>query len=181
MFCRNTRSLWSQSSLYFPADESYYIKYIFDMQFPFLPVGLKWKVVKNVHCPLLLINTGLMSIGPLTKKLLQKHRLVSYSKNEENVHFPLTESSAEKRTVDIYNNNEWMMHLYRALLCIVVHPNRFTIMWGGGVSSTTTSMQHPLGWCDGCHKTTAPVRSPHTSYRWRGERVIEPIKWMRDY
>ncbi len=32
--------------------------------------------------------------------------------------------------------------------------------------------------CDGCHRTTAPVRSPHTSYRWRGERVIEPIKWM---
>ncbi len=23
------------------------------------------------------------------------------------------------------------------------------------------------------------MRSPHTSYRWRGERVIEPIKWMR--
>ncbi len=55
-------------------------KLFFDMQFPFLPVGVKWKVVKNVHCPLLLINTGLMSIGPLTKKLLQKHRPVSYSK-----------------------------------------------------------------------------------------------------
>ncbi len=23
------------------------------------------------------------------------------------------------------------------------------------------------------------MRSPHTSYRWRGERVIEPIKCMR--
>ncbi len=55
-------------------------KVIFDMLFPFLPVGLKWKVAKNVHCPLLLIDTGLMSIGPLTKKLLQKHRPVSYSK-----------------------------------------------------------------------------------------------------
>ncbi len=42
------------------------------MQFPFLPVGVKWKVVENVHCPPLLIDTGLMSIGPLTKKLLQK-------------------------------------------------------------------------------------------------------------
>ncbi len=41
---------------------------------------------ENVHCPLLLINTGFMSIGPLTKKLLQKHRPVA--KNEENVHFP---------------------------------------------------------------------------------------------
>ncbi len=40
----------------------------------------------------------------------------------------------------------------------------------GGVS--------PLGWCDGCHRTTAPVRSPHTSYSWRGERIIEPIKWI---
>ncbi len=54
------------------------------MQFPFLPVGVKWKVVKNVHCPPLLIDTGLMSIGPLTKKLLQKHCPVSYSKK----HFP---------------------------------------------------------------------------------------------
>ncbi len=25
-----------------------------------------------------------------------------------------------------------MMHLYSDLLCIVVHPTRFTIMWGGG-------------------------------------------------
>ncbi len=25
-----------------------------------------------------------------------------------------------------------MMHLYSALLCIVVHPKSFTIMWGGG-------------------------------------------------
>ncbi len=77
------------------------------------------------------------------------------------------------------------MHLYSAFLCIVVHPKRFTIMWGGGggeggggLSSTTTSVQHPLGWCDGCHRTTAPVRSPHTRYRWRGERVIETIKWI---
>ncbi len=73
--------------------------------------------------------------------------------------------------------NEWMKNLYSALLCIVVHPKRYTIMWGG-LSSTTTSVQHPLGWCDGCHRTTPQVRSPHTSYRWRGERVIETIKWM---
>ncbi len=49
---------------------------------------------------------------------------------------------------------------------------------GGDLSSTTTSVQHPLGWYDGSHSTTAPVRSPHTSYWWRGEREIEPIKWM---
>ncbi len=73
--------------------------------------------------------------------------------------------------------NDVFIHLYSALLCIAVHPTCFTIMGGGGLSST--SVQHPLGWCDGCHSTTAPVRSPHTSYRWRGERVIEPIKCMR--
>ncbi len=95
MFCRNTRSLWPQSSLYLPTDESYYIKYIFDMQFTFLPVGVKWKVVKNVHCPPLLIDTGLMSIGPLTKKLLQKHRLVSCRRKRALSPRSLTESSAE--------------------------------------------------------------------------------------
>ncbi len=65
-------------------------------------------------------------------------------------------------------NDEWCIYI-ALLLCIAVHPKRFTIMWGG-LSSTTTSVQHPLGWCDGSHRTTAPVRSPHTSYRWRGER-----------
>ncbi len=74
--------------------------------------------------------------------------------------------------------NKGMMRLYSALLCIAVHPKLFTIMWGG-LSSTTTSDKHPLGWCDGCHRTTVPVRSPHTNYRWRGERVIEPIKCIR--
>jgi len=54
---------------------------------------------ENVHCPLLLINTGLMSIGPLTKKLLQKDRPVSYSKKRRNIALSprsLTESSAER-------------------------------------------------------------------------------------
>ncbi len=77
-------------------------KLIFDMQFPFLPVGRmvgKWKVVKNVHCPVLLIDTGLMSIGPLTKEVLQKHRRVSYSKKRRKLALSprsLTESSAER-------------------------------------------------------------------------------------
>ncbi len=41
------------------------------MQFPFLPVGVKWKVVKDVHCPPLLIDTGLMSVSSCWQKLLQ--------------------------------------------------------------------------------------------------------------
>ncbi len=73
-------------------------KLFFDMQFPFLPVGVKWKVVKNVHCPLLLINTGLMSTGPLTKKLLQKRPVSCSKKRGKHALSPrsLTESSAER-------------------------------------------------------------------------------------
>ncbi len=40
------------------------IKFIFDIYFPFLPVGVKWKVVKDVHCPPLLIGTCLAVYGP---------------------------------------------------------------------------------------------------------------------
>ncbi len=91
-----------------------------------------------------------------------------------------------RRAVSVYSEgcpgwwmNEWMIHLYSTLLLYT----QSTLQsceggGGGGLSSTTTSVQHPLGWFDGCHRTMAPVRSPHTSYRWRGERVIEPIKWM---
>ncbi len=32
---------------------------------------------------------------------------------------------------------------------------------GGGISSSTTNVQHPPGWCDGSH--IAPERPPHTS------------------
>ncbi len=75
--------------------------------------------------------------------------------------------------------NEWMNEwcIYIALFVYCCTPKAL-YNHVGGLSSTTTSVQHPLGWCDGCHRTTVPVRSPHTSYRWRGEREIEPIKWM---
>ncbi len=39
------------------------IRLILDMQFIFLPVGVKWKGMKVVYCPLLLMNTGLMSLS----------------------------------------------------------------------------------------------------------------------
>ncbi len=65
--------------------------------------------------------------------------------------------------------NEWMMHLYSAFI-VYCHTPKALYNHVGGHSSTTTSVQHPLGWCDGSHRTTVPVRSPHTSYRWRGER-----------
>ncbi len=76
--------------------------------------------------------------------------------------------------------NKWMMHLYSAFYCVCrTSKVLYNHVGGGGLSSTTTSVKHPLGWCDSCHRTTAPVHSPHTRYRWRGERVIEPIKCMR--
>ncbi len=37
-----------------------------------------------------------------------------------------------------------MMHLYIALLCIVVHPMRFTIMWGGGGGGLSSIYILPL-------------------------------------
>ncbi len=37
---------------------------MFDIYFAFLPVGVKWKVVKDVHCPPFLIGTGLAVYGP---------------------------------------------------------------------------------------------------------------------
>ncbi len=67
----------------------------------------------------------------------------------------------------------WMMHLYSALLCIFVHPKRFTIMWGSLLNHHKCAASTWM-----IHRTKAPVRSTHTSYRWRVERVIEPIKWM---
>ncbi len=44
------------------------------------------------------------------------------------------QNSSNQRSLE-WMMHEWMMHLYSTLLCIVVHPKRFTIRgWGGGVS-----------------------------------------------
>ncbi len=98
------------------------------------------------------------------------------------------------------NHDEWMMHLYRTLLCIVEHPKHFTIMWGGSLlnhhqCAASTWMIRRLPQDNGASALTTHrlqverrerviepikcVRSPHTSYRWRGEREIEPIKCVR--
>ncbi len=73
------------------------------------------------------------------------------------------------------NLNEWMVAFIKCFVYCCTPKALYNHV--GGLSSNTTSVQHPLGWYDGCHRTTAPVRSPQTSYRWRGEKVIEPIKW----
>ncbi len=45
---------------------------ILDMQFLFLLLGVKWKVVKTVHCSFLLMDTCLTSLSFCCRKLLQK-------------------------------------------------------------------------------------------------------------
>ncbi len=54
--------------------------------------------------------------------------------------------------------NEWC--IYIALYYVLLYTQRLykhVCVCVGGVSSTTTSVQHPLGWCDGCHRTTGKI------------------------
>jgi len=45
-----------------------------------------------------------------------------------------------------------------------------------GISSTTTNVQHPPGWCDGSH--IAPERPPHTSFLVE-RRQSDEANWYR--
>ncbi len=63
---------WSRVSIFLLTNVITNRMLILDMQFPFLQVEVKSKVVKDVHCPLLLMDTGLMSLSSCLQKLLQK-------------------------------------------------------------------------------------------------------------
>ncbi len=54
------------------------------------------------------------------------------------------------------NNNYNLLHLYSAFL-----DTQSALHSKGAISSSTTNVQHPPGWCDGSH--SAPERPPHTS------------------
>ncbi len=93
--------------------------------------------------------------------------------------------------------DEWIMHIYSVLLCIAVHLKRFTIMCvcgGGGLSpqpppvcsihlddaTAATGQRHQYTHhtpaTGGEERVIEPIKwmlSPHTSYRWRGKRVIK--------
>ncbi len=58
-------------------------------------------------------------------------------------------------------------YIYIALLWFSKHSKRST--WSGGISSSTTSVQHSPRWCDGSH--IAPEFSPHTSL------LVEREQW----
>ncbi len=72
--------------------------------------------------------------------------------------------------------NEWMRHLYSALLCMVVHPKRFTIMWGFSPQPPPVCSIH----LDDATAATGQRRqcAHHTPATGGEEREIEPIKWM---
>ncbi len=84
------------------------------------------------------------SLTPFTRRVSHKHSLPK-KRAVHRVLYPsmLTESWVEGQSVEekdaqptersaAFWMNEWMMHLYSTLLCIVVHPKCFTIIWGGG-------------------------------------------------
>ncbi len=54
---------WSQVSIFLLTKVITNRMLILDMQFHFLPVGVKLKVVKDVHFATLLIDTGLTSLS----------------------------------------------------------------------------------------------------------------------
>ncbi len=54
------------------------------------------------------------------------------------------------------NNNNNFLHLYSAFL-----DTQSALHSKGAISSSTTNVQHPPGWCAGSH--IAPERPPHTS------------------
>ncbi len=69
------------------------------------------------------------------------------------------------------NNNNNLLHLYSAFL-----GTQSALHSKGGISSSTTSVQHPPGWCDGSH---VPELQPHTSLLVERRQSDEANQCMR--
>ncbi len=63
---------------------------------------------------------------------------------------------ANKKLLLYINKNNNLLHLYSTFL-----DTQRALHSKGAISSSTTNVQHPPGWCDGSH--SAPERPPHTS------------------
>ncbi len=61
---------WSHVSIFLLTKVIIKRRLILDMQIIFLPLGVKWKVVKVVHCPNIWMDTGIMSLSSCWQKLL---------------------------------------------------------------------------------------------------------------
>ncbi len=82
----------------------------------------------------------------------------------------------KKISAKTINNNNNLLHLYSAFL-----DTQSALQSKGDISSSTTNVQHPPGWCDGSH--SAPERPPHTSFQVE-KRVMKPISvwgWLRGH
>ncbi len=70
-----------------------------------------------------------------------------------------------------YHNNNNLLHLYSAFL-----DTQSALHSKGAISSSTTNVQHPPGWCDGSH--SAPERPTHTSLLVERRQSDEPNQCM---
>ncbi len=70
--------------------------------------------------------------------------------------------------------NEWMMHLYSALLCIAVHPKRFTIMWREFLLNHHQCAASAWMWWQPQDNGASALTTHQLQVERRG--VIEPIK-----
>ncbi len=74
--------------------------------------------------------------------------------------------------------NEWS--IYIALYCVLLYTQSALNHVGGGGSLLNSHQCTASSWMmRRLPQDNGTVRSPHTRYRWRGERVIETIKCMR--
>ncbi len=114
---------------------------------------------------------------------------VWYSRHTHTVMFPgyMLDWSELLSLAKLSRINEWC--IYKALYCVLLYTQSSlqSCGGGGGLSLTTISVQHPFGcsphtsyrWrAERVIESIKCMHSPHTSYRWRAERVIESIKWM---
>ncbi len=67
---------WSHVSIFLLTKVITKRRIILDMQFPNQPLGVKWKVVKVVHCPTLWMDTWSHVSIFLLKKVITKRRII---------------------------------------------------------------------------------------------------------
>ncbi len=81
----------------------------------------------------------------------QKNLQTVYWRHPDQEH-ELMEPCPDLMSSNNNNNNKYFIIIFWVLKALYIE---------GGISSTTTNVQHPPGWCDGSH--IAPECPPHTS------------------
>ncbi len=136
--------------------------------------------MQNIPCALKTLAESKSSLFSNTKywyRLALICQLVCYFSLQNNANKKSNTTNSQNRYIFLhFILNEWMMNLYSALLCIVVHPKRFTIMWGVSPQPPPVCSIH----LDDATAATGQRRqyTHHTPATGGEEREIEPIKWM---